>query len=196
MSAGAAFVPASALFAVLLCALFPMWLVAGVADWYCHRRTRLEATSGIVEWWLHVAQAAQIGAAMLVALLLEFNALALTLIGVLVLVHWLTAYLDNRYTHTRREIGPFEQQVHAVMTLVPVFAWALLVLAHPAAFERPEWRFDGKDPALRPAAIALVVGLTLLVDGLPLAEEGLRCARAARRRGARLSPPPSEASRP
>jgi len=183
MSAGAAFVTADSLRAVLVLGLFPLWLAAGIADWLCHRRTRIEATSGTGEWHLHVLQAAQVGVALLAAMLLEPNTLALALIGALVLVHWVTAWWDNHYTHHQREITPFEQQVHAVMTLVPVFAWLLLALMHPEAVEQPQWRFAARDPAMQPAAVALVIGLVLILNGLPLAEEGLRCRRSARLRG-------------
>ena len=35
---------------ILLYGVLPLWVAAGFADYLCHRRTRIEATSGIVEF--------------------------------------------------------------------------------------------------------------------------------------------------
>ena len=51
---------------------------------------------------------------MLVVLFLEINALALSVVAAVVVTHTLTAYVDIRYTSSRRVIAPFEQLAHAV----------------------------------------------------------------------------------
>jgi hypothetical protein len=34
--------------------LVPIWLGAGVADWWCHKRSRIEATTGVRESLMHL----------------------------------------------------------------------------------------------------------------------------------------------
>jgi hypothetical protein len=93
---------------------------------------------------------------------------------------WLTGYLDTRFTHGRREIGPFEQSVHAVLELAPVFAAVLLALAHPEAWRSPVWRLVPKDEPVPAAHVIAFAAVTLALLLVPLAEEGVRCRRAAR----------------
>jgi hypothetical protein len=49
------------------------WLLAGVADWACHRRTGLERTTGVKESLLHLLMIAQVGLGVLAVLFLEIN---------------------------------------------------------------------------------------------------------------------------
>src|SRR5687768_2139549 len=51
--------------------LLPLWLAAGLVDYFCHRRTHIELTSGATESWLHLAQFGSLAAAMAVVLLLQ-----------------------------------------------------------------------------------------------------------------------------
>ncbi|KKJ01741.1 diguanylate cyclase, partial [Burkholderia gladioli] len=50
--------------------VLPVWLAAGLADWWCHRRSRIEATSGLRVSLLHLAQLAEVGIPLLAALCL------------------------------------------------------------------------------------------------------------------------------
>src|SRR5690606_8474458 len=59
---------------LLMYAVFPLWVAAGLADWSCHRRTRIEHTSGLAENAFHWALLAQVGLAALAVALLEVNA--------------------------------------------------------------------------------------------------------------------------
>ena len=34
--------------------LVPVWLAAGVADWWCHKRSRIEGTTGMKESLMHL----------------------------------------------------------------------------------------------------------------------------------------------
>jgi hypothetical protein len=171
----------NAITAVLVYGLWPAWLLAGFADWICHRRTRIEDNSGLGEWLLHVVQAAQIGAALLLVVLFETTAPILALLAALVVAHWLTGYLDTRYTFARRRISPIEQSIHGCLELLPVFAVVLLGIdarqgGPPAA---GAWHIVLKD-SLDVGALA-ILATTALVLGAPLAEEGLRCRAAGAR---------------
>lgn len=60
---------------LLLWFVLPVWLIAGFADWLCHRATHIETTAGIKETWIHLLMFLQMGIPMLSALFLEVNAL-------------------------------------------------------------------------------------------------------------------------
>ncbi len=49
--------------ALLAWGIYPLWLIAGAADLWCHRRTDIRHTSGVVESTLHLAQLGVIGVA-------------------------------------------------------------------------------------------------------------------------------------
>jgi hypothetical protein len=75
--------------AALLYVVVPVWLVAGFADYLCHRASRIECTGGPKESLLHVAQLAEAGLPLLAALLLEINAgVILVMILCLFLHQW------------------------------------------------------------------------------------------------------------
>ena len=38
---------------VLMAGVIPLWIVAGLADWWCHRRTAIERTGGRIETAFH-----------------------------------------------------------------------------------------------------------------------------------------------
>jgi hypothetical protein len=169
--------------------LFPLWLVAGFIDYICHRRRLIESTSGLRESLLHVAQAAQLGIAMLVGLFLEINALTVLLMLGAVVAHSATAFMDVRYTTPRRYISPLEQQVHGYLEVIPIVAVSIVVVLYwdqvgglfgasdsPVAFS-----VEMKEKPLPSVYVGVTLGLTLAVQGLPLAEECWRASRALRR---------------
>ena len=38
---------------VMLYVLLPLWGIAGMLDWWCHRNTEIEKTSGLHEAYIH-----------------------------------------------------------------------------------------------------------------------------------------------
>lgn len=62
---------------LLVWAVLPLWFIAGVADWACHRATAIECTSGTRESALHLLMLAEPGVPLLAALVFEVNALVL-----------------------------------------------------------------------------------------------------------------------
>src|SRR6187200_591703 len=107
------------LLSILTWIVYPLWLLAGLADVWCHRRTSIEKTAGVRESLLHMAQLGTVGLAVLIALILEITTAALLLMGVLVLTHSVLSFIDIAYTNSRRYISPFEQHVHAYMEVLP-----------------------------------------------------------------------------
>lgn len=168
-----------ALVALLGYGLFPVWLVAGLGDWLCHRRTNIERTSGQRESLLHLAQAAQLAPALLAVVFLEIDAAVLALVVACVAIHTFTAYWDLRFTTGRRHISPMEQVIHSLLLLLPVFAALLLCLLYwPESGTRGQWRPMLKASPLTPLHLALILGGVTVFNLLPLAEELRRTRRA------------------
>jgi hypothetical protein len=169
----------------LLYGLFPLWVLAGVADYLCHRRTRIEATSGAHESTLHVLQAAQLGVAIFVGLFLEINALALAIMLAAVLAHIATSFWDTAYAAPRRHISPFEQHVHHYLEMLPLVAMALVAFLHwdqfaalfGAGATRPSFALQWKVNGIPGGLLAVIIGAILILDGIPLAEEFVRTRR-------------------
>lgn len=59
---------------LLLGGVLPLWLGAGLADWYLHRRTRIEQTAGPRESLIHHLMFAETGVPVLLGLFCEMNA--------------------------------------------------------------------------------------------------------------------------
>jgi hypothetical protein len=161
--------------------VFPLWVIAGFADYCCHRVTRIEQTTGRAESSLHAVQYLQIVAAVALTLFLEVTSLVLVLVIALALLHLATGYLDIAYTTGRRYISPVEQHVHSYMEMLPLGATALLMVLYWSPFaaifngDAGSWSVTRRQQALPTGAVASVaVGLALA--GLAVAEEYWRCA--------------------
>ena len=164
--------------------LLPLWILAGLADWACHRRTRIEATTGLRENLFHWAQFLQVGVAVLALLLLEINLAALSLLAVLFLTHELTTWIELRMVAGRREISPVEQMVHSFMEILPLAAWFLLAAAYfgearPGA-DPGRWKWEWKAEPLPVAYLVGVFVAVLALNVLPLAQEAWRCRASVR----------------
>ena len=171
---------------LLMAAVVPLWIAAGLADWWCHRRTRIEHTSGLRENLFHWVLLAEGGVALLAAALLEVTAGVLLVVLAAFLAHEATTYVELRYTVPRREVRPGEQMVHSFMEILPL---ALLALLTVAGWEQVQALFGAgaADFGLRwksqPWPVAWLAGAALAVAAfnvLPMAEESLRCLRARR----------------
>ena len=174
--------------------LFPLWLLAGLGDWLCHRRSHIERTSGAGESWFHVALHALIAVPAVLVLFFEPGALLLAIAAVAVVAHTLLAWWDTAYSQPKRYISPIEQLIHSFLDLLPAFALAIgFVLAWPA-LEAPAWSLVRRAEPLSTGWIAAVlVGFAL---GLAFILEEL--ARGRRAAAGLSAAPPSAAgpSRP
>lgn len=183
---------AALLWRLLGCAVLPLWLLAGVADYVVHARTGIERTSGVHESALHLLQTAEIAIPTLALLFLEATppVLALALAGAA--AHTLTAYRDLRWASPRRRITVFEQFVHAFLIASPLAALAIVAALHwPAwralfppfdAAAAGGWALRWREPPFAPATLAAVLGASFVFGVIPGAIEFLRTV-AARRRG-------------
>jgi len=170
---------------LLLYVLLPVWLLAGLADWWLHRIHRIELTAG---WWeslLHVAMVLELGVAVLLVLLLEVNAIVLALLVTACTIHEITLWNDLRYAAARRPIPVAEQWVHGWQIVLPWAALALLALMHAdqslaligLGGSAPDWQLRPKAPPLPPGQIVSVLTAAALLVAVPFAEELLRAWR-------------------
>src|SRR5947209_18413368 len=127
-----------------------MWIGAGLADWWGHRRTDIEHTSGATESAIHAAMMIEGGLPTMLGLFCEVNAGMLTLTYATLAVHELTAVWDVAYADGRREVTPTEQHVHGFLERVPLMATLLLTVLHwdqaRSAFGlegKADWRIRG-----------------------------------------------------
>lgn len=165
---------------LLMYAVLPLLIAAAFFDWLCHRATKIEATSGLRENVVHWLMFGQIGTAVMVVAAFETNLAVLLWVGAAFALHELTVWLELRYTVDKREVRPIEQVVHSFMELLPLVAFALLVVLAAPDFalrlRREHW----------PAGYTFyTIAAVLLFNILPLAEETWRCFRR------RTRPPPA-----
>lgn len=179
----------------LLYGLLPGWVVPGLADWWLHKRTRIEHTSGLRESSLHALMMAEAAVPITLGLTARVNPLVLTVMGGAAAAHSATALWDVRLAVGEREVRPIEQHVHSFLEMLPLTALSYVACQHPEAVRatlrasrRPtDWRLTLKQPPLRKRYLASLAGIVLGGVALPYGEELLRCLRAA---GSREPHPP------
>jgi hypothetical protein len=169
---------------LLMWAVLPLWIAAGLADWWCHRLTRIERTSGLPENVFHWMLLAQAGIAVLAVALLEINAAVLLLVFAAFVLHELTTWIELRYTVRYREVRPIEQMIHSYMEMLPLLMLALLAVMHREQalawfWTDPDFRLRPKEQPWPPAYLLGALLAAGVFNVLPMAEESLRCARAA-----------------
>lgn len=171
---------------LLMAGVIPLWIAAGFADWWCHRRTSIQTTSGLAENVFHWILLGEAGVAIVAVAFLENSAGLLLLVLASFLAHELTTYIELRYTVQYRQVRPAEQMVHSFMELLPLLMLALLAVAQWDTLQ-PLFGRGAADWALRPKGepwpLDYLVGAglaVLLFNVLPMAEEMVRCVRAKR----------------
>ncbi len=167
-------------------AVLPLWLLAGLADYLTHARTRLAQTSGVHESALHLLQTVEIGLPMLALLLLEVSAPVLGLMTLGAIAHTVTAYRDIRYTAPRRHISAFEQLLHGFLIVLPLAALAIVIVLHWSAFRAmlglsnaygESWAWRWRDPPFDVGVIMAVLGASFVFAILPGLIEFLHARR-------------------
>jgi hypothetical protein len=174
---------------VLMFVVYPVWVAAGLADWYCHRRTFIAQTSGLKENMFHWVMFAEIGVGMAAVVLLEVNAAVLLLVFSVFVVHQITVYQDLDYSTLLRDVGPFEQMVHSFLELLPLLSLALLaMIAWPQAQalvgfgqESADWTLRRKSEPLPDEYLAVALLMSLLFNVIPLVQETWACVAAPRK---------------
>ncbi len=169
---------------LLLGGVMPLWLGAGLADWYLHRRTHIERTAGPRESAIHSLMFAETGVPVLLGLFCEVNVTVLLSAFTAVGAHSATAYWDQAYAEDRRRVSPVEQHVHSLLEVSPLMAAFLLTALHwdqalaLAGRGRPRFglRLKRRDPLSISARVWLLTAVAVF-GVLPYAEELWRCWR-------------------
>lgn len=169
----------------LLYVAVPLWLGAGLLDWWHHRRTRIEQTAGAHESAIHALMMAEAGVPALLGLFVEVDAGLLLLTGAALAAHEATTIWDVSYAETRRRVTPAEQHVHSLLEVGPMMVTSFLAVLHwdqlAALFGRGERPRFGLRPKRKPLSRGYVAGLLAALGVcvvLPYAEELWRCYRA------------------
>lgn len=166
---------------LLVLGVYPLWLLAGAADWACHRATLIERTAGPRESVLHLVLIGTVAVPVVLGVFLEVTAGLVAVAAGCVVAHTAISVWDTSYTTPRRFISPLEQHVHAYLESLPWFALAIVVVLHWEALREPEWALTPREVPLPRAAV--VVALAALAGGaILIVEELLRGLRAAPRR--------------
>lgn len=157
-------------------ALYLVWLLAGTADFLLHRRSCIEATSGLRESALHLLQIGLLGMGTVLWLLFAATpALWWLLLGI-VCLHAVAGYWDTHVAYPVRAIVPLEQHVHSVLDIAP---WvALAAIGWPLLSADPPATGAGFKVAPAAAGIwAFALGAGVLLTVLPALDELRRCWR-------------------
>lgn len=166
--------------------VLPMWLGAGIADWVCRRRARIEDTSGPKESLIHLGMLAEAAIPVLCGMFLEITSPVLALAIAAALLHGATALWDVSYAVTRRKVTPIEQHIHSFLEMVRMAAIAFISVLHwpqllallGCSDERSDWRSRWKQRP-RPWAYATVMlAAQVGLEWLPYLEELIRTFRA------------------
>jgi hypothetical protein len=178
--------------ALLLYFIMPVWFLAGLADYLCHRATDIEHTSGFKESLLHLLMFAEVAVPLLACLFLEINALVFLVMIVGFLLHEATSLWDVSYAHDKRYVSPIEQHVHSFLEMIPLMAgvmvavqhWSQLLALFGLGAEPARFAIQWKQSPLPVGYIVAVLAASILLEFLPYLEElwrGLRARHAARR---------------
>ena len=171
------------LWTLLGAVVYPLWLLAGVADVWVHRRDRIERHTGTHESWMHVAMCVQMGVPVLLVLFLEVTAPVFLVAALAVLVHGWTSWRDARFADRVRHIGPGEQKIHVALDAIPWVALVLLAMLHAPVLRglvgagTADWQWRLREPGFPPAVVAIVLATSVLFGLLPSVLELLRARR-------------------
>ncbi|MBV9990533.1 MAG: hypothetical protein JOZ72_04495 [Alphaproteobacteria bacterium] len=166
---------------VLVYVVLPLWVLAGFADYLCHRATDIEHASGPRESAIHWLMLGEVGVPLLAAVFLKVNALVMAVMIVFLVAHEITGNLDLKLAMRTRYVSPVEQQIHSLLEILPFTAMLLVFVLHwnqalallGLGGERAEW-FIGTKP-LPSFAELMWPGIAFAVFALlPYAEELIR----------------------
>ncbi|MFI2352999.1 diguanylate cyclase [Streptomyces sp. NPDC019443] len=177
----------------LLYGVIPLWVVPAVSDWWMHKRTSIEDTSGAKESAVHALMMTEAGIPVAMGLLAKVNPLVLSVMGGAALAHGATALYDVSLATEDREVRPVEQHIHSFLEVLPLSAMAFTACLHADEVRAllrggrgsQDWKLLPKDRPLSAkylAALGVIIGAGVI---LPYAEEMTRCLRARRKAAVR-----------
>jgi hypothetical protein len=170
----------------LMYGLLPGWLVPSLFDWWYHRRSRIEDTTGLKEAMLHTLMGVEIP--IIAALNLRITRPVFLGMATLAAAHTATSAWDVKIAYdSPRAVVPGEQRVHGFMEVLPIVALATVGALHWQQIRHPqpgEPAFARRVPPLPKWYLRTAGAVAVLVAMGPYRDEMTRCIRAARRRRA------------
>ena len=177
---------------VLMYLIVPLWGMAGLADWLCHRRADIARNAGPKESLIHLLMLAEVSLPVLAGLFLEINGLVIAaMIGFLCL-HRATMVWDVRYAVKHREVTFIERRVHNCLEILPLLGLLSIMALHWPQFialfglgaEPVRVDLSWKRDKLPTAYIGIVMVNWVLLEFLPYVQElhsGLKPGNSRRR---------------
>ncbi|BCG86528.1 hypothetical protein MesoLj113c_26380 [Mesorhizobium sp. 113-3-9] len=186
---------------ILMYFILPLWLIAGFADWLCHRASHIETTTGPKESLIYLLMFVEVRIPLLAGMFLDINALIISAMLVAFIVHKATAMWDASYATTARTVTPLEQHVHSFLEMIPLMGIVIVVSLHWSQFlalfgmgsEPAKFALVWKSEPLPVAYIVTMLVVILLFELLPYIEEFIRGYRA---NGGRLVPDKARRAEP
>ena len=177
---------------VLVYVVLPLWVLAGFADYLCHRATHIEHANGFKESLIHWLMLGEVGVPLLLAVFFKVNALLMAIMVLAFIAHEITSNIDIRLATQTREVSAFEQQVHSLLEMLPFTAMLLVFVLHwpqLLALLGQGGEAAGWTLTLKPMPSLAELGLPAIAFALfvifPYAEEFIRGWLADRRGDAR-----------
>jgi hypothetical protein len=166
---------------VLCFGIIPAWGLPGLADWMCHRRSRIEIPErgGFRESLLHVLMLTEGAIPLGLTLFAEPTPLMVSALAASAVVHQTTANWDLRVADdSDRRVSPLEQQIHSALEAIPFVVCLLGALRMTGTGDR-SWKIRRTSQPLPGAYLAAVLLATAATGVLPHVEELWRCLRRA-----------------
>jgi hypothetical protein len=166
--------------------VLPMWIFMRLADYFCHRASDIEHTSGTLESTMHLAQFGLVGVPLLAGLLLRVDTGVLILAAVFAILHHIVAFVDVRYANKTRVVYPIEQMIHSFLEILPLTALILLGCLNFDQLEAltgvgiaaADFGLHLRKPALPIWYVATVLSAAFGIGLGPFLEEFIRCLAA------------------
>src|ERR1700761_7117205 len=120
----------TAIWDLLVYIVLPLWVLAGFADYLCHRASGMDHATGAKESLIHWVMVAEVGLPLALAVFFRINALLLLVMIVALVAHEITGYLDLKIAMATRKVTIFEHQVHSILEVVPLTALLMIMALH------------------------------------------------------------------
>jgi hypothetical protein len=172
---------------VLMYFVLPLWLVAGFADWLCHRASNIAITAGPKESLIHLLMLVEMAIPVTAAMTFEVNALIILVMIACWIAHEVTAVCDVIYASDKREVSPIEQWVHSYLGVLPLMSLTLVIVLNWQQFlalfglgsEAARFELIWRDPPLPWGYVLSVIAAVMVLEVVPYVEELIRGLRAS-----------------
>lgn len=170
---------------LILYALLPLWGISGLADWFFHRASDIEHTSGLKESMIHSLMGIEMAIPIVLCLLFYVNVGILLICIAAWIAHELVAHWDVTYTSPVRNITIWEVHAHNYLATLPLYLLMLIAVINwdvVIKLVTLDWagQFEFvrvESPHGSPAYLSGYLTFMAIVCVFPYLEENFRCLR-------------------